>query len=85
MGLTFKDSSTVQSTPVITSLILNFLGDVPMFERRALERIKINQPALLHVDGIRGCHPCLGEISTVTAPCFIHLPITLPPSNFICH
>ena len=30
-----------------------------MFERRALERIKINQPALLYVDGIRGCHPCL--------------------------
>jgi hypothetical protein len=30
-----------------------------MFERRSLERITINQPALLHVDGIRGCHPCL--------------------------
>jgi hypothetical protein len=30
-----------------------------MFERRALQRIEINQPALLHVDGIRGCHPCL--------------------------
>ena len=30
-----------------------------MIERRALERIAINQPALLCVDGIRGCHPCL--------------------------
>ena len=30
-----------------------------MFERRALERIKVNQLALLHVDGIRGCNPCL--------------------------
>src|SRR5829696_454640 len=40
-------------------MILNFLGDVPMSERRALERSAINQPALLHVDGIRGCHPCL--------------------------
>jgi hypothetical protein len=30
-----------------------------MFERRALKRIAINQLALLHVDGIRGCHPCL--------------------------
>ena len=30
-----------------------------MFERRVLERIEINQSALLHVDGIRGCHPCL--------------------------
>ena len=30
-----------------------------MFERRALERIAINQPAMLCVDGIRGCHPCL--------------------------
>jgi hypothetical protein len=30
-----------------------------MFERRGLERIAINQLALLCVDGIRGCHPCL--------------------------
>ena len=30
-----------------------------MFERRALERNEINQPAMLYVDGIRGCHPCL--------------------------
>ena len=30
-----------------------------MFERRALKRIAINQLALLCVDGIRGCHPCL--------------------------
>ena len=30
-----------------------------MSERRALERSAVNQPALLHVDGIRGCHPCL--------------------------
>ena len=30
-----------------------------MIEHRALERIAINQIALLCVDGIRGCHPCL--------------------------
>ena len=30
-----------------------------MNERRTLERTKINQLALLSVDGIRGCHPCL--------------------------
>ena len=30
-----------------------------MAERRALERLETNQLALLHVDGIRGCHPCL--------------------------
>ena len=29
-----------------------------MRERRAFERIEINQLALLHVDGIRGCYPC---------------------------
>ena len=29
-----------------------------MFERRALERIEIGQHGLLHVDGIRSCHPC---------------------------
>ena len=30
-----------------------------MIEHRALERIAINQIALLCVDGIRGCHPCM--------------------------
>jgi hypothetical protein len=30
-----------------------------MIERRALERIEINQPALLHLDGVRGVHPCM--------------------------
>ena len=30
-----------------------------MLERRALERVGINQPAMLHVDGICGCYPCL--------------------------
>ena len=30
-----------------------------MFERPAMERTEINQPAMLCVDGIRGCHPCL--------------------------
>jgi hypothetical protein len=30
-----------------------------MIERRALERVEINQLALLCVDGVRGCHPCL--------------------------
>src|SRR6476646_3848467 len=34
-------------------------GYVAMIEHRALERIAINQIALLCVDGIRGCHPCL--------------------------
>jgi hypothetical protein len=29
-----------------------------MRERRATGRNEINQLALLHVDGIRGCHPC---------------------------
>ena len=42
-------------------MISNFMGDVPMFECRAQERIAINQLGLLHVDGIRGCHPCLVE------------------------
>ena len=30
-----------------------------MLERRVLERVAINQLALLYVDGVRGCHPCL--------------------------
>jgi hypothetical protein len=30
-----------------------------MFERRALKRIELNQLALVHVDGVRGVHPCL--------------------------
>ena len=30
-----------------------------MRERRVLERLEINQLALVHVDSIRGCHPCL--------------------------
>ena len=30
-----------------------------MRERRALDRIEINQLALLHIDGIRGSYPCL--------------------------
>ena len=29
-----------------------------MLDRRALDRIVINQLAMLHVDGIRGCYPC---------------------------
>ena len=29
--------------------------------------------------------PAWWEISTVTEPCFIHLHITPPPSNLICH
>ena len=29
-----------------------------MRERRALERIEINQLALLHLDGVRGFYPC---------------------------
>lgn len=30
-----------------------------MIERRALERIEINQPAMLHLDGVRGVYPCM--------------------------
>jgi len=30
-----------------------------MLERRTLESIEINRLALLCVDGVRGCHPCL--------------------------
>jgi|EndMetStandDraft_8_1072994.scaffolds.fasta_scaffold88331_3 PilZ domain-containing protein len=30
-----------------------------MFERRTLERIEIDRLALVCVNGIRGCHPCL--------------------------
>ena len=30
-----------------------------MRERRVFERIEINQLALVHVDGVRGVHPCL--------------------------
>ena len=30
-----------------------------MIERRALERIEINQAAMLHLDGIRGIYPCM--------------------------
>ena len=40
-------------------MIIYKFGVVAMIERRSLERITINQLALLHVDGIRGCHPCL--------------------------
>jgi len=29
-----------------------------MHERRAMERIEFNKLALLHVDGVRGIHPC---------------------------
>ena len=56
-----------------------------MRERRGLKRNKINQLALLHVDGIRGCYPCsVLNFVTVTEPSFIHTRITLPPSNLIC-
>ena len=30
-----------------------------MIERRALERVEINQPAMLHFDGIAGVHCCV--------------------------
>jgi hypothetical protein len=30
-----------------------------MIERRALERLEINQPAMLHLAGVRGVYPCL--------------------------
>lgn len=30
-----------------------------MIEHRAIERTDLNQLALLHVDGVRGVHPCL--------------------------
>ena len=55
-----------------------------MFERRAMERIEIGQHGLLHVDGIRGCHPCR-VVNFHSEPCFTHLRITRPPSDLICH
>ena len=30
-----------------------------MIERRALERIEIDQPAMLHLDGVCGIYPCV--------------------------
>ena len=30
-----------------------------MLERRTLKRIELNQLALVHVDGVRGFHPCM--------------------------
>ena len=30
-----------------------------MLERRTLKRIELNQLALVHVDGVRGVHPCM--------------------------
>ncbi|SDS43859.1 hypothetical protein SAMN05444158_2059 [Bradyrhizobium canariense] len=30
-----------------------------MIERRALERIEINQPAMLHLDRVCGIYPCM--------------------------
>jgi len=44
-----------------------------MLERRVLERVAINQSALLYVDGVRGCHPRLvknfhGSGATVHSP-----------------
>jgi hypothetical protein len=40
-------------------LIKIFWGDVLMIEFRALERIEINQLAMLHLDGVPGVYPCL--------------------------
>jgi hypothetical protein len=36
-----------------------YWGDVPMRERRNLKRNEINRLGLLHIDGVRGCHPCM--------------------------
>jgi hypothetical protein len=30
-----------------------------MIERRTLPRAELNQPAMIHVDGVRGVHPCM--------------------------
>jgi hypothetical protein len=30
-----------------------------MIERRALERIEVNQLAMLHLEGVRGVYPCM--------------------------
>jgi hypothetical protein len=35
------------------------LGDVLVIERRALERIEVNQLAMLHLEGVRGVYPCM--------------------------
>jgi len=30
-----------------------------MIERRTLPRVEINQPAMLHLEGVHGVHPCM--------------------------
>jgi hypothetical protein len=45
--------------------------------------MEINQLALVHVNGVRGVHPCLVLNPTVTVPRFIRPHITRPPSNLL--
>ena len=57
-ALTFNE---VRRALIRAGLLLRsfFFGDVLMIERRSLERIEINQPAMLHLDRIRGIYPCI--------------------------
>ena len=52
-----------------------------MIERRAFERIEINQPAMLHFHGILGVHACIVRDVTDHGAKF-HCPFYIFPSNF---
>ena len=56
-----------------------------MIERRAVERIQINQPAMLHLDGVRGVYPCMVMISTIREPGYIPPRFTVWLLSLICH
>src|SRR5437588_8609701 len=54
------------------------------FERRALEHIEISQHALLHVVGIRGCHPCL-VVNFHPGGAMLHSSTHHTATDLICH
>jgi len=56
-----------------------------MIERRALDRIEINQLAMFHLDGVCGVHPCMVVDITIRELGFIQSRFTLPLSNLIYH
>jgi hypothetical protein len=60
-GLTFNEvrRALIRAGLLLRKLRSIFLEDVLMIERRALERIEINQLAMLHLDGVRGVYPCM--------------------------
>lgn len=52
-----------------------------MIERRSLERIEINQPAMVHFDGISGVHVCMvKDVSERGAK--LHSPFYIFSSDF---